>query len=224
MRWIIGLLALGLASTAGAVGNIVSDEELPGAPALNRWIVGFYVDPPYAVGDAYLGQAVVMVDLDLDFIVVEVGDLAAFTDQANQDPAVKYLEWDNPFYATLDFVPNDPKYSDAGHWGSKKIGAETAWDKTKGATSVKVAMIDSGLYKGHEEFSGQSRVLQGWDFVSEDNNPQDTSGCSWHGTHTTGTAGATINNNKGIAGMSQHSILPIRAFYSAWFGCTATTT
>jgi serine protease len=227
MRHAWSLFALAGALVATSMAGVA--VELGLAPVtdqpLNHWIVGFYALPEDRT--AYLGQKVVRVDEDLKFLVVEVGNLAALRKGAQEDQAVRYLEYDDPFWARLHLVPNDPKYSDAGHWGSKKIGAETAWDVTLGSTSVKVAMIDSGLNKGHEEYSGQSRVLQGWDYYQGDNTPQDTSYCSWHGTHTTGTAGATINNNKGIAGLSQHTILPLKIFHGVNpgpYGCKAATT
>ncbi|MGQ0536953.1 MAG: S8 family serine peptidase, partial [Methanobacteriota archaeon] len=146
------------------------------------------------------------------------------TVRARLDERVRYVEWDDPHYAVLSLVPNDARYNDAGHYGSKKIGGEAAWDVTTGSTAVKVGMLDSGLYKAHEEWAGQTRVLQGYDFQNNDNDPNDESGCSWHGSHTTGTAGATINNAKGIAGMSQHTILPVKAFYTTFLGCSAGTT
>lgn len=205
----LGLVAVESVDTGPLEAIVVEAEPgLAGQPL--RYIVGFHALPEQR--QTYAGFPVTAVDEELAFLVVEPFDVAALHAAALADDTVRYIELDDPSYASLAYVPNDSKYSNAGHWGSKKIGAEVAWDETRGATSVKVAHIDSGLNKAHEEFTGQSRVLQGYDYVSNDNNPQDTSGCSYHGTHTTGTAGATINNSKGIAGLSQHSILPVRAF------------
>lgn len=201
--------------TAGAAGAFELGLPTPGGR--DHYIVGFYEMPPMHVDGTYLGARIVGVTEGLGFIVVEPQDDAAWQREARADPNVRYIEFDDPYYAVLNFVPNDAKYSDPGHWGSKKIGAETAWDSTLGSTAVKVATIDSGLKKDHEEFAGQSRVLQGYDFANGDSNPADEGGaCGFHGTHTTGTAGATINNNKGIAGLSQHSILPVKALKVAF--------
>lgn len=185
----------------------------------NRYIVGFSKDPGLKPGDTYMGAPVVEVNHALVFIVVTVRDVELFQLRVREDANAVYVEWDNPAYASIDFVPNDARYNDAGHWGSKKIGAEAAWDRTLGATSVKVAMIDSGVNRNHEDLTG-SRLLQGWDFHNGDSDPNDESGCSWHGSHTTGTAGATINNGVGIAGLSQHTMLPIKALGSSVWGCT----
>jgi len=209
----VALTAIPLVSAQ--VGNPLDTE---------RYIIGFYLVPRIPVGGDYNGDRVVATDSDLNFLVVETTNPLLTQLKARLDDGVRYIEWDNPQYAFLDMVPNDSRYNDAGHWGSKKIGAEAAWDVTTGSTAIKVGMLDSGLYKAHEEFAGSPRVLQGWDFQNGDSDPNDESGCSYHGSHTTGTAGATINNGKGIAGMSQHTILPVKAFYYNGLGCTAGTT
>lgn len=187
---------------------------------LNQWIVGLYRVPMTMSGELYDAE-VVQVDYDLQFVVVQVVNPLFFV-KVQLDENVRYVEWDDPNWAQTLFVPNDSRYGDAGHWGSKKIGGEAAWDKTRGTTAVKVGMLDTGLNKGHEEYSGQSRVLQGFDFYNNDNDPNEISACNYHGTHTTGTAGATINNGKGIAGMSQHLILPVRAFGGSLCGGSST--
>ena len=211
-------LALALATAFVAVTGTTTAE----APAVDRYIVGFHahdLGSMSAQSSTYNGATIVQRIPDLRMLVVQAPNPALFLAQTMLDEDVRYVEWDDPFYARPMLVPNDALYGEPGHYGSKIIGAEAAWDRTLGTTAVKVGMLDSGLNKGHEEYAGQARVLQGFDFVSNDDDPQDTSGCSWHGTHTTGTAGATINNGKGIAGLSQHTILPVRAFSASFFGC-----
>lgn len=187
-----------------------------------RYIVAFHKDPFLKEGQMYNGERIVAVDHDLVYIIVEVRNYALFSARVKLDDNVRYLQWDDPNYGRIDLVPNDTRYNDAGHWGSKKIGAEQAWDVTTGSTSIKVAMIDSGINAGHEDVAG-ARLLAGWDYYNNDATPNDESGCSYHGTHTTGTAGATINNAKGIAGVSQHTILPFKALGSSAFGCTGSS-
>lgn len=175
-----------------------------------RYIVGFYELPQDRT--TYAGERVVKVDEDILYFVVESEDPQALSLRARLDDRVRYLEPDAPGGRELHFTPNDALYGDAGHYGSKIIGGEAAWDRTLGSTAVKVAMIDSGINHDHEDHQ-DGRVLQGFDFYNNDSDPEDSGGaCGFHGTHTSGTAGATINNGKGIAGMSQHSILPIKIF------------
>ncbi len=199
-------------------------DVMPAVPTgVQPYYIGFYELPSDV--SQYAGIPVTQVDEDLKFLRVETEDIGRLRSAALLDDSVRYVERDTRDQARLSHVPNDAKYNDPGHYGSKIVGAEGAWDVTLGSSAVKVAMLDSGLNKGHEEFAGQSRVLQGYDFYNGDNDPEDKSGsCGNHGTHTTGTAGATIDNGVGIAGMSQHSILPVKIFHSAGggpFGCRA---
>ena len=230
-RLVLALVTLALVAPVGVPGaagfGLEATDVLDGARDLaglptNHYIVAFHKDPFLKPGETYMGERVVAADHDLVYVIVETNDFASFEARAKLDENVRYVQWDDPHYGSIHLVPNDARYGDAGHWGSKKIGAEQAWDVTTGSTSVKVAMIDSGLNKGHEDITG-SRVLQGHDFHNGDTDPNDESGCSYHGTHTTGTAGATINNGKGIAGMSQHTILPIKALGASVFGCTGSS-
>ena len=208
------VLLAALAPLAGAL-----DSDAP-----ERWIIGVYEMPDVAAGDVYHTGTVVAKDGDLRYVVVETRNPVAVHASARLDGNVRYVELDDPLLGQLDLTPNDPRWSDAGHYGPKIIGAQTAWDRTLGSTAVKVAMLDSGLKKTHEDIAGP-RVLQGWDFVNNDNDPNDQGSlCSYHGSHTTGTAGATINNAKGIAGMSQHTILPVKIFYPYFIYCTSSTT
>lgn len=185
-----------------------------------NYIIGFYKDPFLKPGQTYMDETILAVDHDLIYIIVQTVKAPLLKVRVQLDDNVRYIQLDDPFYGRLEYVPNDTGYSNAGHYGTKKVGAETAWDRTLGSTSVKVAMIDSGVYASHEDLAG-GRLLQGWDFTGGDSTPQDESGCSYHGTHTTGTMGATINNAKGIAGMSQSTILPIKGLYYSAPYCTA---
>ncbi|HLE97654.1 MAG TPA: S8 family serine peptidase [Candidatus Thermoplasmatota archaeon] len=207
----LAFLAVALVPVSGAAG---AERE--------RWIVGLHtIGADHRPGQSFHGEPIVALDDGLRFIVVTTTAPHALQERARGDDNVRYLEFDDPTFAQTSLVPNDFYYTNSGHWGSKKIGAEAAWDVTTGSTAVKVAMIDSGLNKAHEEYAGSARVLQGYDFQNGDSDPNDEAGCSYHGTHTTGTAGATINNGKGIAGISQHAILPVKAFYPFAGGCSA---
>jgi len=77
-------------------------------------------------------------------------------------------------------VPNDPQFASQWNlWPSTVVangpatpaagGANvtTAWDSTKGASSVYVAVIDTGLLTNHEDLVG-ANIRSGYDFVSND--------------------------------------------------------
>jgi serine protease len=71
-------------------------------------------------------------------------------------------------------VPNDQYY--ALQWWLQSVGTANtaapgfpeAWDATTGNASVVIAVLDSGIRRFHPEFTvGTSRLLPGYDFVSE---------------------------------------------------------
>lgn len=118
------------------------------------------------------------------------------------------------------------------------IDAVEAWQVTTGSRNVVVAIVDSGIDFSHpdlaaniwtnpREVAGNGRDddgngyiddVHGWDFVDNDNLPQDG---FWHGTHVAGIIGAVGNNGIGVSGVSQQvSILPLRFQNDAGSGYT----
>ncbi len=133
---------------------------------------------------------------------------------------VAYAE---PNYILKPFLtPNDPRYPEQWHYGAIRL--PEAWDLETGRDSVRVAVIDSGIFSAHTDLSG--RLLSGYDFVSDasiagdgdgrDPDPEDTgSNSDFHGTHVAGTVGAATNNNTGVAGVAWGvGLVPVRALSS----------
>ena len=118
-------------------------------------------------------------------------------------PGVAYVEDNAMGFATV--APNDPRYTE--QYGPSLMGFPAAWDKAGfGTAAVKVAVLDSGVRKAHQDLAGP-RLLQGYDYLNNDGDPNDDCG---HGTHTIGTVGATTNNVVGVAGMAQVTLLPFK--------------
>ena len=116
---------------------------------------------------------------------------------------VSLAERDGVVSAT-DVVPNDPYWPN--EWGPAKIGTSTAWSRSTGASSVIVAILDSGLNTSLAEFAG--RVLPGYNFIAGNTNVADDNG---HGTQVTGVALAQGNNATSVAGMCWScSVLPVK--------------
>ena len=108
-------------------------------------------------------------------------------------------------------APNDPLFVD--QWGLQKIQAPLAWPTADGG-GITIAIVDSGLDLGHEDFScpGKLAVYPGSNIGSRKapNTPQDKDG---HGTHVAGIAGACTNNGLGVAGVAPAStIMPVGVF------------
>ncbi|MFN2524960.1 MAG: S8 family serine peptidase [Actinomycetota bacterium] len=142
-------------------------------------------------------------------------------------------------------VPDDPRFPEL--WGLHNVGqtiagspgtpdadidAPEAWDVNRGASSVTVAVVDSGVDYQHPDLatriwtnaaeSGSGREAdgldsdangyvddwRGWDWVGDDNDPQDPVG---HGTHVSGILGAAGNDARGTTGVNWDiRIMPLR--------------
>lgn len=82
----------------------------------------------------------------------------------------------------------------------------TAWDFPVVTTEVVIAIIDSGINREHPDFEG--RVLPGYDFIYEDDEPNDENG---HGTHVAGIVAGAAGNDLGVAGVCGFcQILPVK--------------
>jgi hypothetical protein len=154
---------------------------------------------------------------------------------ANSDPPASGKFSSKPSGFVQAALPNDPFFSQ--QWGLSNTGqtiggnvgvqgvdvnAAQAWTITQGADSTIVAVLDSGIpvrAASFPDFAG--RLLAGFDFVNNDNDPTDDHG---HGSNVTSIATAQGNNSTGIAGMNWRcKILPVKildarnsGLYSWW--------
>ena len=161
--------------------------------------------------------------------------------QLQQDPAVEFAEpdmqvqlvdpteWSMPFDSSAQdggqpIRPNDPLYE--FQWHLDQIKVEGAWAITRGQ-GVVVAVIDTGVAYDQDASRrltpvrdlAQTRLVAGYDFVSDDATPLDEHG---HGTHVAGTIAQSTNNAYGVAGVApQASIMPIRVLDGSGRGNTA---
>src|SRR3990167_499089 len=109
----------------------------------------------------------------------------------------------------VDFVEPDAKASKVGttddtslsvQWGLYKTqvassSAQSAWDLETGNTSIKVAVLDTGIDETHPELASQ---------IVDKNNFTNTSSsidADGHGSHVSGVIAAVGNNSSGIAGI-----------------------
>jgi len=120
------------------------------------------------------------------------------------------------------YTPNDPRFKE--QWNMKMIGAEKAWDRTRGK-GVTVAVIDTGVAFENDEKCYRARdfggtpFTGGYDVVNNDNHPYDDQG---HGTHVAGTIAETTNNSEGVAGLAfEATIMPIKVLDANGSGTSA---
>jgi outer membrane protein assembly factor BamB/subtilisin family serine protease len=153
-------------------------------------------------------------------------------DRDSADAAIKrlratgryeYVERDRIVHARA--LPNDPSFGQqwalnntgqSGGTAGADIGAVAAWDTLSNASSVVVAVIDSGARLTHADLaanlwtnpspntSGYVNDLHGINATvsqtaTNSGNPTDDEG---HGTHVSGTIGAVGNNRTGVTGVA----------------------
>lgn len=140
--------------------------------------------------------------------------------QLLKDPNVAVAE---PYYVAQEqAVPNDPLYSQQRALATIQLAA--AWDQNPGDTNVVIAISDNGVDQNHEDLkrslwtntgevpnnmvdddnNGAIDDYQGYNFAWQDDGTQPgnttNNRSGGHGTKVAGIAGATVNNNQGMAG------------------------
>ena len=160
-------------------------------------------------------------------VEVEPSRLAERRGQYQASALVARAEFDHS--RRLAYVPNDPMYSNPGMWNVGHLRVDTAWDTTRGSSSVLVAVIDTGCERTHADLAANIWVnpgeipnnsidddndglvddVSGWDFVDNDPVPEDTAG---HGTACAGIIGAVQDNGIGVTGLAPLcKLLPLKA-------------
>jgi thermitase len=187
--WLTAALAVGLASLSAAQSGT---QYVP-----NQIIVKFR---PAAAGSAGTAHAAInsKVKKTLSQIGTQVINLRA---GMTVDQALRYyrglagVEYAQPNYIRrAHFTPNDPRYIQ--QWWLPKVNAPDAWELSIGLSTVKIAILDTGVDYNHQDLKG--KVILGRDTVNDDNDPFDDVD---HGTHCAGIAAGQTNNGIGIAGL-----------------------
>lgn len=151
--------------------------------------------------------------------------------ELSADPDVEYAEPNyivETQSAPASTAPNDPMFSLL--WGLRNTGqngglpladieAAPAWSVTTGSRSVVVGVVDTGIDYNHPDlkpnvwsaptsftvqFGPNDKLTcaagtHGYDAITNTCNPMDQNG---HGTHVSGTIGATGNNSLGVTGVN----------------------
>lgn len=105
-------------------------------------------------------------------------------------PEVEYAE--PPVQVIHDVTPND-LHKAGNQWYLTKVQAEQAWDITTGSSSLRIALIEGGV-ASHNDLTG--KLVAG-----------ETGFSGYHGLQVAGVAGATTNNDLGIASLGWNVLL-----------------
>ncbi len=154
--------------------------------------------------------------------------------------------WSSPNFSyegsdPREFTPNDPQYASQYH--HPLMQNNLAWDTTLGSPSVIIGISDDGVSTTHVDLSpniwnnpgeipgdsidndgnGYVDDVNGWDFISNDNNPNHNGGDN-HGSHVAGIAAARTNNATGVSGTAgQSTIMPLKFYDGANPGAWTST-
>lgn len=144
-----------------------------------------------------------------------------------KNPEVEYAEPDYEVHA-LAIFPDDPSFpsqwalhntGQTGGTADADIDAPEAWDLQTSASSIVVALIDTGVDYTHEDLAANMWTnsgeipgdgldndgngfiddIHGYDFFNDDGDPMDING---HGTLVAGVIGAIGNNATGVVGIT----------------------
>lgn len=174
---------------------------------------------------------------------------AQMLQELRQNPSVEYVEPD--YILKAIGVPNDTLFPSLwgmrntgqaimgviGKPGAD-IGAVPAWDITTGSASIVVGVVDTGVDYTHPDLAaniwsapaaftvtiGGNPIncpagSHGYNAITRTCNPMDDNA---HGTHCSGTIGATGNNNLGVAGVNwTTSIMGLKFLSSGGSGYTS---
>lgn len=217
---IVFMMVLGSFGAIGAVIKNLENETDSEEFAPGELIVGFYEDSelqsldiqPISVSeiDQYKEYKIKrkIENLNIAVIQVEEGAEKSLVSSLLEDPAIKFVEPNYVFH--LYGIPNDELWVE--QYGPKRIHCQEAWDSGT-AGGVKIAIVDTGVDYTHEDLAG--RVISGHDFVNDDDDPIDDNN---HGTHCAGIAAAIMNNDIGIVGVSQATIIAEKVLSSSGSG------
>lgn len=136
-------------------------------------------------------------NLGVDVLHFDGIDINKIIERLKLDPRVLYAE---PNYKATAFeMTNDPALLSNLQWGLTKIKAagtfDSAWNISHGNSSVKVAVLDTGIDLNHEDLKGKVTASKN---CTDSNTENDLYG---HGTHVSGIISANTNNNLGVAGV-----------------------
>ena len=244
--WTACLLLIVFAAGTAMAQTVIRDPHVPG-----ELIIKFKPHATEAQKNAILrtlGATTLTTYKTLPFKLHAISEtnVESAIDMYRNNPLIDIIE---PNYiVTLNETPDDPRFDEL--WGMENTGqtggtpgadisATSAWDVFTGSSDVVVGVIDTGVDYTHPDLidnmwtnpgeipdngidddgNGYIDDYYGWDFYNNDNDPMDDNG---HGSHCSGTIGATGNNGVGVVGVNWDvSIMAIKFLSGGGSGSTA---
>ncbi|HEV8524408.1 MAG TPA: S8 family serine peptidase [Terriglobales bacterium] len=179
----------------GAVREVVGAHT-----AADRWLRGEAL--PERVRPN--GPDVPQMARSLKALLRETEDAAVVVEQLRQHPDVEWASLN--LLHEPDLTPTDALWPQ--QWGPQQIGATNAWDVTPASTSIRIAIIDTGVDLTHPDLAARIVYNRGFGSNANGDAKRDRRGGNTldHGTHVAGIA-AAIRNNIGIAGVARANLM-----------------
>jgi subtilisin family serine protease len=169
-----------------------------------------------------------LIDVQID-VRTAISLLEPYVEYAEPNWVQRKTQTPNDTYFSLQWGIHNTGQTIQGSVGivDADIDGPEAWNVTTGSAGFVIADIDTGADWDHPDLAaniwsnpgevvngvdddgnGYVDDVRGWDFYSNDSNPDDSDG---HGSHTAGTIGAVGNNSIGVAGVNWNcKLVPLR--------------
>jgi subtilisin family serine protease len=169
----------------------LSARGQPGEPIPGRYIVVFRGDVQStesvakALAGKHRGKLKHTYKAALKGMAIELSDSAAAA--LRQEPAVEYVEQDQMAHVIVEPIVQPGATVGLDRVDQRFLPLSGTYSYSADGTGVRVYIIDTGIYFGHDEFGGRAQT--GIDAVTSGGSAAD---CHGHGTHVAGTVGGTI--------------------------------
>lgn len=158
--------------------------------------------------------------------VIEDWNVYTVTEDMLHSLDMSQIEYIEPNYKVvlLEDYPNDPKYVNGSQSYFSMTGMPQVWDMALVeprylASSVKVAVIDSGIDVNHPDL--ENTTVYAYDYSKKDAfgnvvvDQEDVAEEQLHGTSVAGIIAAGFNDGYGVTGMTRATIYSLKVFDSS---------
>ena len=166
-----------------------------------RWLSGEAL--PAALN--HTGADVPVIARSLKAILRAGEDAAVVAEELRKHPEVQWMSLNRVHPPT--HIPNDTFWGN--QWGPSRVNATNGWDVAQASTTVRVAVIDTGVDLTHPDLASRITYNQGFGGNASGDAQRDARGGGSidHGTHVAGIAAAIRDNSQGVAGIATAQIM-----------------